>query len=542
MVEMDPGKDPWLEDEAERRTLDYGGTVPNPENSRTRADTYGIRPDIYEQLSNVITKKVTVDKLLEESRRALEQAAELAAEQAVINEKLIDINEDQKGNVAEQKRLQALIDGLKSQYDAAVTELDGLNDDLRDLNSQIESKIGDAGDITERIKSLNAQTTKLVNDQGVLNSLLDQTNSDLKNLTGVAKPLADKISGVSQELERRTGAQGTLTTKLNNAATQEQYNALNTRLWGEQGELNKLNAELWNAQSPLNQKLLAFTEMQTKWNDTQTGWNAKQDAINSINRTMWDEQTGWNKTIQAAMDMQAKWNDTQTGWNAKQNQLNRLNSEMWDSQSNLNKKLTAFNAMQVQWNDEQIGWNKKQEQINTALTNAGTANTRAINLLYVQNHGSLYMTDVFRLSGGSSKVLKFDGIRGSLIGCSHGNIKDNGVYIPGALFFESPGDWEIRARVHMPAWNAIGLGGCQTKLTINVNINGEWQSFSTMSSNNGYTETLNVYTVVHVNAGDYAYVSAWSERDTAMLSGQSNPGPEYTEFSARQLSRDSEIQ
>lgn len=30
MVEMDPGKDPWLENEAERRTLDYGGSFPNP--------------------------------------------------------------------------------------------------------------------------------------------------------------------------------------------------------------------------------------------------------------------------------------------------------------------------------------------------------------------------------------------------------------------------------------------------------------------------------------------------------------------------------
>lgn len=540
MADMEPGADPWLD--VERRETQYpGGATPNAQNSKTRADTYGIRPDIYEQLSNVITKKVTVDKLLEESRRALEQAAALTAEQAAINEKLIDINEDQKDNVAEQKRLQGLIDGLKSQYDAAVTELDGLNDALRDLNSQIESKIGDAGDITERIKSLNAQTTKLINDQGVLNSLLDQTNSDLKNLTGVAKPLADKISGVSQTLEQRTGAQGTLTTKLNNAATQEQYNALNTRLWGEQGELNKLNTELWNAQSPLNKKLVAFTEMQTKWNDTQTGWNAKQNAINSINNTMWNKQTGWNKTIQAAMDMQAKWNDTQTGWNAKQNQLNRLNGEMWDSQSNLNKKLTAFNAMQVQWNDEQIGWNKKQEQINKALTDSGTANTRAINLLYVQNHGSLYMTDVFKLSGDSRKVLKFDGIRGDLIGCSRGYLNDNGVDVPGSLRFESPGDWEIRARVHMPGWNAIGLGSCQTELTIHVNINGEWQRFSTRSSNSGYAETLNVSTVVHVNAGDYAYVSAWSEKNTANLSGQSNPGPEYTEFSARQLSRDSEI-
>ena len=536
MADMEPGADPWLD--VERRETQYpGGATPNAQNSKTRADTYGIRPDIYEQLSNVITKKVTVDNLLEESRRALEQAAALTAEQAVINERLIDINEDQKDNVAEQKRLQGLIDGLQSQYDAAVTELDGLNDDLRDLNSQIESKIGDAGDITERIKSLNAQTTKLINDQGVLNSLLDQTNSDLKNLTGVAKPLADRISGVSQTLEQRTGAQGTLTTKLNNAATQEQYNTLNTRLWGEQGELNKLNTELWNAQSPLNKKLVAFTEMQTKWNDTQTGWNAKQNAINSINKTMWNEQTGWNKTIQAAMDMQAKWNDTQTGWNAKQNQLNRLNSEMWDSQSNLNKKLTAFNAMQVQWNDEQIGWNKKQEQINTALITSGTANTRAINLLYVQNHGSLYMTeaDAFVLSGGSWKEFTWSGQRGDMVGCHQGANKRN-------IFLDSPGDWQITARVLFPPGSALP-GGTTTQLRINA-YDSETDEFTraiTQSNNSGYSETLTVSMVVKVVGSAAVGVSGYASTTSGALGWMADTGPVVTEFSARQLSRDSEI-
>lgn len=57
MAEMDPGRDPWLENEAERRTLDYGGSFPNPQNSRTRADTFGIRPDLFDTLNEAMTKR-----------------------------------------------------------------------------------------------------------------------------------------------------------------------------------------------------------------------------------------------------------------------------------------------------------------------------------------------------------------------------------------------------------------------------------------------------------------------------------------------------
>ena len=64
MSDMEPGADPWLD--VERRETQYpGGAAPNAENSRTRADTYGIRPDLFKELQEVTPKKETIDRLVE---------------------------------------------------------------------------------------------------------------------------------------------------------------------------------------------------------------------------------------------------------------------------------------------------------------------------------------------------------------------------------------------------------------------------------------------------------------------------------------------
>ena len=64
MSDMEPGADPWLD--VERRETQYpGGAAPNAENSRTRADTYGIRPDLFKELQEVAPRKETIDRLVE---------------------------------------------------------------------------------------------------------------------------------------------------------------------------------------------------------------------------------------------------------------------------------------------------------------------------------------------------------------------------------------------------------------------------------------------------------------------------------------------
>ena len=63
MSDMEPGADPWLD--VERRETQYpGGAAPNAENSRTRADTYGIRPDLFKELQEVAPRKQTIDRLV----------------------------------------------------------------------------------------------------------------------------------------------------------------------------------------------------------------------------------------------------------------------------------------------------------------------------------------------------------------------------------------------------------------------------------------------------------------------------------------------
>lgn len=54
-----------------------------------------------------------------------------------------------------------------------------------------------------------------------------------------AKAAIDSLETLGERVEERVGEDGDITKELNSKATQEEYNELNSRLWGDQGVINK---------------------------------------------------------------------------------------------------------------------------------------------------------------------------------------------------------------------------------------------------------------------------------------------------------------
>ena len=76
--------------------------APNPDNSLTRADTFGIRPDLYQQLKQVMVGKQAVDRYLEQAADALSKSEQALSRISEINYNVQDAlhNSRQAINVA----------------------------------------------------------------------------------------------------------------------------------------------------------------------------------------------------------------------------------------------------------------------------------------------------------------------------------------------------------------------------------------------------------------------------------------------------------
>lgn len=115
-----------------------------------------------------------------------------------------------------------------------------------------------------------------------------------------------------------------LTTGLAGAATQEQYNELNTRLWGDQGQINKLQGEI-------NENNSAFQTWQTEVNGRRDTWeNGATLAINHLTNFA-TEQAKWNK---ASTDATKALSDA----GKAQSAINAANKTFQDYQTEINSR------------------------------------------------------------------------------------------------------------------------------------------------------------------------------------------------------------
>lgn len=165
--------------------------------------------------------------------------------------------------------------------DEGIARAGEANQRISDLGDEIDAKIGEQGVITKRIESLNSEMVRQFAEDGLLQKKFDAIRSDLNLATS---DLSDDIDLLAQ-------------------ATGKDYEDINTRLWGDQGELNKVNNELWGAQSKLNTTLSDFRAMQLEWNDNTTGWIKKQEEIQALNNQFREEQTRVNAEFKSLFEM-----------------------------------------------------------------------------------------------------------------------------------------------------------------------------------------------------------------------------------------------
>lgn len=176
--------------------------------------------------------------------------------------------------------------------DEGIAKAEEANQNIVDLGVEFDAKVGEQGVITQRIEDINSEMMRQFAEDGLLQQKFDAVRSDLSTATS---DLSDDIDLLAQ-------------------TTGEDYEALNTQLWGDQGELNRINNELWGAQSTLNTTLSDFREMQLEWNDNTTGWIKKQEEIQALNDQFREEQIRVNEEFESLFtilrDAQKKQIDT----------------------------------------------------------------------------------------------------------------------------------------------------------------------------------------------------------------------------------------
>ncbi|NTS21566.1 hypothetical protein HT105_21065 [Bacteroides fragilis] len=172
-----------------------------------------------------------------------------------------------------------------------------------------------------------------------------------------------------------------------------------------------------------------------------------------------------------------------------------------------------------------------------ATNKATEANTQALDLLFVNNHCSLYRTRSFTFKANKTIDFDWDGRTGDMIGCHTSQLNGGGT----AIHFDSAGDWDVRVRLQYPSTPLLDVGGSQQELVLHVRPgpNMAWNPGITVTRYaSGYDAPVQLAAFIHIEQpGGYAYVSGWSNEDSATLMANNNPGPQYTEFSVRQLSK-----
>lgn len=174
-----------------------------------------------------------------------------------------------------------------------------------------------------------------------------------------------------------------------------------------------------------------------------------------------------------------------------------------------------------------------QDVINTTLDTATKANSRSINLLSLNNHGSWYIGQKYILNEKQWLVFNFSRTRGEILGCRSITVSEGA-----GVVFDRAGDWDIRLRVNIPPGNTITGTSTGIRLTLMSREGQKLDRSTAYSYNTGWDETLNVSLMCSVpEPGCYVYAEGYASTTTGDSDWWSaDTGPELTELSVRQLS------
>lgn len=483
MVEMDPGRDPWLDKEAERRTLDYGGSFPNPQNSRTRADTFGIRPDLFDTLNDAMTKKQTVEDLLRQARERQQDALRYLADAQAAREK------SDKALAESDKAVQRATDA-QGQAKAAVDASNNALDDA--AAARADSK-----------QSLQNSKDSLQNSQDALRDASDARSRALSAESDAASARTDANQAVSDS----------------RAAIGKAEEA---DLASEEGRKVAIAANTAAIDST-SKAVVALTQASAA--------NSRAiDAVSASSAANSRAISASNKAIEA--------NSSAVEASLAANQANSTAIKSTNNAVNALTIATEANSTAVSSTNKSVAALRAASAANSSaiesVTQASQANTRALSLLHLLNHGAWNLSQNYKITQQWS-VLSFGRAKGKTPGCTLKYFSSGGTYV----VLEEDGEWEVSARLYVPGKKLMVVGAGSTKLMLN-HKRGDSIIDSAIALNNddGWHYTLHISTVFNAKAGDYIYVDTFSESDRGdgPLS-QSSVDTNYSELIVRQLSR-----
>lgn len=217
-----------------------------------------------------------------------------------------------------------VITPILDQVEESAGKISDLNGEMADLNTEIESKIGEQGEFILLLDEVSNRVNLAIGEGGEVYQEIEALNQIMQDEFGPDGTVTARMNDLRDEMDDRlseTGEVGlrmdALRTELDNAR-EEDYRTINTRLWGDQGELNVLNEEMWNDQSDLNKALDEFYQVQLQFNDEQTGFNQKMHEFGLL-------QADVNEVVQDFMESQVA--------------INALNQEFQDYQIEATKQL-----------------------------------------------------------------------------------------------------------------------------------------------------------------------------------------------------------
>nr|DAP56600.1 MAG TPA: hypothetical protein [Caudoviricetes sp.] len=483
MVEMDPGRDPWLDKEAERRTLDYGGSFPNPQNSRTRADTFGIRPDLFDTLNEAMTKKETVEDLLRQARERQQEAAMALRDSQAAREK------SDKALAESDKAVQRATDA-QGQAKAAVDASNSALDDA--AAARADSK-----------QSLQNSKDSLQNSQDALRDASDARSRALSAESDAASARTDANQAVSDS----------------RAAIGKAEEA---DLASEEGRKVAIAANTAAIDST-SKAVVALTQASAA--------NSRAiDAVSASSAANSRAISASNKAIEA--------NSSAVEASLAANQANSTAIKSTNNAVNALTIATEANSTAISSTNKAVAALRAASSANSSaiqsVTQASEANTRALELMRLQNHGSWYIGDSYVLEANTWLILNFNQSQGIIRNCSSTAVGEG----RGIRLLEK-GDWEIRLRVTLPPGNTVIGTSTAIRITVMPALGGTNIGRSKTSSfNQGWDETLTCSIVTSIpESGCYVYAEAFaSTKSGANDWWPASTGSELTEFTARQLS------
>lgn len=226
--------------------------------------------------------------------------------------------------------------------------------EFSDIREDLDQKYTEA--LSEAKEAVNALPG--INDQiAEIGKKADQGVAD-------AKAVNDKLPAITQKVTDLTTEQGDLAEGLSNAATQEDYNSLNTAFQQEQVKINNLNTSFQEEQQKLNTLSADFRAYQSDLNEKQQEWNI-----------------GAQRSLTALEDiaaLQKEVNNNNTAFQDFQLGVNKDRTK-WEQGATLAiSNLTDFSAKQTAWNDAVARSIATQDTVNDNFDKWTDGATKAI--------------------------------------------------------------------------------------------------------------------------------------------------------------------